>query len=87
MAMALAALLREQGGCAVGFRRGISSESASVHIKALRERTGAPFRDVKAALQRCGWDAGTAFFFLCANLTLLEYVTSGRGVSGALALV
>lgn len=60
MAMALAALLREQGGCAVGFRRGISSESASVHIKALRERTGAPFRDVKAALQRCGWDAEAA---------------------------
>lgn len=40
-----------------GLRRGFSSESAT-QIKALREKTGAPIKDVKAALLQCGWDAG-----------------------------
>lgn len=48
------------GSGAVGesrFTRGFSSDSA-LQIKALRERTGAPIKDVKAALLQCGWDAG-----------------------------
>lgn len=38
--------------------RGFSSSDSAVQIKALRERTGAPIKDVKAALLQCGWDAG-----------------------------
>ena len=38
-------------------RRGFSSESAT-HIKALREKMGAPIKDVKAALLQYGWDVG-----------------------------
>jgi hypothetical protein len=44
---------------ALACARAFSSDSA-VQIKALRERTGAPIRDVKAALLQCGWDAGSS---------------------------
>ncbi|KAG0570078.1 hypothetical protein KC19_6G137000 [Ceratodon purpureus] len=42
-----------------GAGRGFSADVA-VQVKALRKRTGAPFRDVKIALQECGWDAEAA---------------------------
>lgn len=42
-----------------GSTRGFSSDSA-LQIKALRERTGAPIKDVKAALLQCEWDAGSS---------------------------
>lgn len=45
----------------LGFGRGFSSSQSGILIKALRERTGAPIKDVKAVLEQCGWDSGIGF--------------------------
>jgi hypothetical protein len=44
-----------------GFGRGFSSSQSGILIKALRERTGAPIKDVKAVLEQCEWDSGIGF--------------------------
>ncbi|KAL3695752.1 hypothetical protein R1sor_009828 [Riccia sorocarpa] len=41
--------------------RAFSSGSNTALIKQLRERTGAPMKDVKAALLQCDWDSEAAF--------------------------
>ncbi|KAL2642343.1 hypothetical protein R1flu_009930 [Riccia fluitans] len=41
--------------------RAFSSGSNAALIKLLRERTGAPMKDVKAALLQCDWDSEAAF--------------------------
>jgi translation elongation factor Ts len=63
-----------------------STESA-VQIKALRERTGAPIKDVKAALQQCGWDAEAAIMELRKKgLTAASRKTSRTATDGLLAV-
>lgn len=88
------ALCREQAvvrGGAVGvrkpeFRRGFSSDSVS-QIKALRERTGAPIKDVKAALVQCGWDAEAAVLELRKKgLTAASRKSSRLAADGLLAV-
>lgn len=66
--------------------RALSSDSA-VQIKALRERTGAPIKDVKAALLQCGWDAEAAILELRKKgLTAASRKTSRTATDGLLAV-
>ncbi|KAG0626622.1 hypothetical protein M758_2G138600 [Ceratodon purpureus] len=66
--------------------RNFSSDSA-VQIKALRERTGAPIKDVKAALLQCGWDAEAAMLELRKKgLTAASRKTSRAATDGLLAV-
>ncbi|KAG0587172.1 hypothetical protein KC19_2G145600 [Ceratodon purpureus] len=68
------------------FTRDFSSDSA-VQIKALRERTGAPIKDVKAALLQCGWDAEAAMLELRKKgLTAASRKTSRAATDGLLAV-
>ncbi len=58
---AAAAAATSSSWSSLGFGRGFSSSQSGILIKALRERTGAPIKDVKAVLEQCGWDSGIGF--------------------------
>ncbi|KAH9539147.1 hypothetical protein CY35_15G043500 [Sphagnum magellanicum] len=58
---AAAAAATSSSWSSLGFGRGFSSSQSGILIKALRERTGAPIKDVKAVLEQCGWDSEAAF--------------------------
>jgi hypothetical protein len=66
-AAAAAAAATSSSWSSLGFDRGFSSSQSGILIKALRERTGAPIKDVKAVLEQCGWDSGIGFSQLLYN--------------------
>lgn len=67
-ALAQAHPMSSQNGCLLELQRGLAAAPGQLDaIKALRERSGAPIGEVKAALTEAAWDPGVRHVVVIDN--------------------